>query len=128
MDISKIKEICAKLPKVEPLPLKYGEPKYQFIRELAKQHNIPLVEKKDFGNIEPVVNDENEGSLMNFTQKQISIISNALLCYKDESYETVDEMEDLEKLINKFADLEALPEQVHKIMENLNKISTVKEH
>lgn len=59
---------------------------------------------------------------MNFTQKQISIISNALLCYKDESYETEDEMEDLEKLINKFYDLEELPEQVHKIMENLNKI------
>ena len=59
---------------------------------------------------------------MNFTPKQISIISNALLCYKDESYETEDEMEDLEKLINKFSDLDELPEQVHKIMENLNKI------
>lgn len=47
---------------------------------------------------------------MNFTQKQIRIISNALLCYKDESYETEDEMEDLEILIKKFADLEELPD------------------
>jgi hypothetical protein len=65
---------------------------------------------------------------MNFTPKQISIISNALLCYKDESYETEDEMEDLEKLINKFSDLEELPAQVHKIMENLNNISNVELH
>lgn len=64
---------------------------------------------------------------MDFTQKQINIISNALLCYKDESYEAEDEIEDLEKLINQFSDLEELPGQVHKIMENLNKISTVKE-
>lgn len=60
---------------------------------------------------------------MNFTPKQISIIFNALMCYRDESYETEDEMEDLEKLINKFADLEELPEKVHKIMENLCKIT-----
>ena len=65
---------------------------------------------------------------MNFTQKQINIISNALLCYKDESYETEDEMEDLEKLINKFSDLEELPAQVHKIIENLNNISNVELH
>lgn len=60
---------------------------------------------------------------MNFTPKQISIISSALLCYRDEGYETADEMEDLEKLINKFSNLEELPEQVHEIMENLNKIT-----
>lgn len=59
---------------------------------------------------------------MNFTQKQISIISYALLCYKDEGYVTEDEIEDLEKLENMFADLVELPEQVHKIMENLNNI------
>lgn len=59
MNISKIKEICDKLPDVKPLPLKYGEPKYQFIRELAKKHNIPLADASDFGNIEPVVIDEN---------------------------------------------------------------------
>ena len=59
MDISKIKEICANLPDVKPLPLKYGEPKSQFIRELAKKHNIPLVDAADFGKIEPVVIDEN---------------------------------------------------------------------
>ena len=59
MDISKIKEICDKLPDVKPLPLKYGEPKSQFIRELAKKHNIPLADAADFGNIEPVVIDEN---------------------------------------------------------------------
>ena len=60
---------------------------------------------------------------MTFTPKQIKIISNALLCYKDESYDTPDESEDLEKLINLFADLDELPEQVHRIMENLNKIT-----
>lgn len=60
---------------------------------------------------------------MNFTQKQISIISNALLCYKDESYVTADEMEDFENLENMFADLVELPDQVHKIMENLNNIT-----
>lgn len=43
---------------------------------------------------------------MNFTQKQIEIIRNALICYRDEGYETEDEIEDLEKLLNKFADLE----------------------
>ena len=59
MDISKIKEITENLPDVEPLPLKYGEQKSQFIRELAKKHNIPLVDAADFGNIEPVVIDEN---------------------------------------------------------------------
>ena len=59
MDISKIKELCENLPDVEPLPLKYGEPKSQFIRELAKKHNIPLVDAADVGNIEPVVIDEN---------------------------------------------------------------------
>lgn len=48
----------------------------------------------------------------NFTQKQISIIYNALLCYRDESYETADEMEDLEKLLNVFDNLEELPEKV----------------
>ena len=41
---------------------------------------------------------------MNFTQKQIEIIRNALICYRDEGYET----EDLEKLLNKFADLEEI--------------------
>ena len=51
MDISKIKEICDKLPDVNPLPLKYGEPKTQFIRELAKKHNIPLVDASDVCNI-----------------------------------------------------------------------------
>lgn len=60
---------------------------------------------------------------MVFTQKQIQIISNALLCYIDEGYQTEDEKEDLEVLINKFADLNELPEKVHKIMENLNKIT-----
>ena len=45
MDISKIKELCAKLPEVKPLSLKYGEPKSQFICELAKKHNIELVVK-----------------------------------------------------------------------------------
>ena len=39
------------------------------------------------------------------------------------SFEMEDEMEDLEKLINKFSDLEELPEQVHEIIENLNKIT-----
>lgn len=60
---------------------------------------------------------------MVFTQKQIQIISYALLCYKDEGFQTEDEMEDLEKLENMFADLNELPEKVHKIMENLNKIT-----
>ena len=59
MDISKIKEICDKLRDDKPLPLKYGELKPKFIRELAKKHNIPLVDAADFGNIEPVVIDEN---------------------------------------------------------------------
>lgn len=59
---------------------------------------------------------------MNFTQKQIEIIHYALICYRDDGYQTEDEIEDLEKLLNMFADLEKSPEQVHKIMENLNKI------
>lgn len=59
MDISKIKELCENLPDVEPLPLKYGEPKSQFIRELAKKHNIQPADAADVGNIEPVVIDEN---------------------------------------------------------------------
>lgn len=59
---------------------------------------------------------------MNFTPKQINIIYNALLCYRDESYETADEIEDLEKLINKFSDLEELPEKVHEIMNKLKNV------
>ena len=59
MNISKIKELCENLPDVEPLPLKYGEPKSQFIRELAKKHNIQPADAADFGNIEPVLIDEN---------------------------------------------------------------------
>ncbi len=59
MDISKIKEICENLPEVKPLSLKHGEPKSQFIRELAKKHNIPLMDAADVGNIEPIEIDEN---------------------------------------------------------------------
>ena len=59
MDISKIKELCANLPDVKPLSLKHGEPKSQFIRELAKKHNIQPADAADFGNIKPVVTDEN---------------------------------------------------------------------
>ena len=60
MNISKIKEICSKLPDVKPLPLKYGEPKSQFILEIAKKHNIQPADAADFGKIEPVVIDEAE--------------------------------------------------------------------
>ena len=60
---------------------------------------------------------------MVFTQNEIRVISNALLCYMDESLETDDEREDLNNLINKFKDLEELPDQVHRIMEKLNKIT-----
>lgn len=68
MDISKLKEELAKMPEQgyknnmfvgKPLPFKYGKPMTPFIRELAKKHNIPLIDAADVGNIEPVVIDEN---------------------------------------------------------------------
>ena len=43
---------------------------------------------------------------MNFTPNQINIIYNALSYYKDECFVIPDKKEDLEKLLNKFADLE----------------------
>lgn len=62
---------------------------------------------------------------MNFTQKQIKIIYEALICYKDVPFYDVDEdyWKELEKLTSMFENLNDLPEQVHKIMENLNKIT-----
>lgn len=44
MDIKKIKEITENLPKVEPLPLKYGESKTKYIKELAKEMGLPVKE------------------------------------------------------------------------------------
>jgi hypothetical protein len=42
---------------------------------------------------------------MNFTPNQINIIYNALICYKDTCFVMSDKKEDLEQLLNKFADL-----------------------
>lgn len=44
MDISKINEITKNLPKVEPLPLKYGKPKTEDIKNLAKEMGLPVKE------------------------------------------------------------------------------------
>ena len=54
MDISKIKENSENLPKVEPLPLKYGKSKTEYINELAKKLGLPvkkygLPDISDFG-------------------------------------------------------------------------------
>ena len=56
MDISKINEITKNLPKVEPLPLKYGESKTKYIKELAKEMGLPVKEYgipdiSDFGDV-----------------------------------------------------------------------------
>lgn len=44
MDISKINEITKNLPKVEPLPLKYGESKTEYVKEMAKKLGLPVKE------------------------------------------------------------------------------------
>ena len=56
MDISKINEITKNLPKVEPLPLKYGKPKTDDIKKLAKEMGLPVKEYglpdiSDFGDV-----------------------------------------------------------------------------
>ena len=56
MDISKINEITKNLPKVEPLPLKYGNPKTEDIKKLAKEMGLPVKEYSlpdlsDFGDV-----------------------------------------------------------------------------
>lgn len=42
---------------------------------------------------------------MNFTPNQINIIYDALSCYKDTCFVMPDKKEDLETLLNQFADL-----------------------
>lgn len=58
MDIQRFKEELAKMPE-QGFKNNMFVGKSKFIRELAKKHNIPLVDAADVGNIEPVVIDEN---------------------------------------------------------------------
>ena len=58
MDIQQLKKELAKMPE-QGFKGNMFVGKSQFISELAKKHNIPLVDAADVGNIEPVVIDEN---------------------------------------------------------------------
>ena len=67
MDISKINEITKNLPKVEPLPLKYGNPKTEDIKKLAKEMGLPVKEY----NIKELEDFDDLGFPKNMSQEEI---------------------------------------------------------